>query len=103
MRQVITNVAKNNSPRVFVNERFADLSLQGIYGLQLGLKNLLFVIIAIAMLIIADVICEKKNIEVHELLSDVKTPIRWGIYYIMIVMILLSMNLNMTEFIYSGF
>lgn len=89
--------------RIFVNEKFADLSLQGIYGLQLGLKNLLFVIIAIAMLIIADVICEKKSIEVHELLSDVKTPIRWGIYYIMIVMILLSMNLNMTEFIYSGF
>lgn len=91
------------SKRIFINERFADLSLQGIYGLQLGLKNLPFVIVAIAMLIIADVICEKRKIEVHELLCEVKTPVRWIVYYIMIVMILLSMNLNMTEFIYSGF
>lgn len=89
--------------RIFVNERFADLSLSGIYGLQLGLKNLPFVIIAIIALIIADLTCEKNKIEVHELLNNAKTPVRWGIYYIMIIMILLSMNLNMTEFIYSGF
>ena len=74
-----------------------------IWNVGLGIKNMLFVIIAVAILIISDVLCEKNKCDVSKLLTNVKTPVRWAIYYTLIIMILLSMNLDMTEFIYSGF
>ena len=74
-----------------------------IWNVGLGVKNMLFSIVAVVILIIADVLCEKKNCDVSGLLTKVATPLRWAIYYFMILMILFSMNLNMTEFIYSNF
>lgn len=91
-----------------LNRLFNGFSINGlidgtIWNVGLGVKNMLFVIVAVSILIIADILCEKRNCEVTSLLANVKTPIRWAIYYVLIIMILLSMNLNMTEFIYSGF
>ena len=74
-----------------------------IWNVGLGVRNMLFAIIAIIILIASDVLCEKKNCDVSGLLTNVKAPIRWAIYYALILMILFSMNLDMTEFIYSGF
>lgn len=74
-----------------------------IWNVGLGVKNLLIAVVAIAILIIADVLCERKRCDVSGLLVNTKAPIRWIIYYVMIIMILISMNLNMTEFIYSTF
>lgn len=82
---------------------YANLIDGTIWNVGLGVKNMLIALFAITILIITDVICEKRNCEVHELLTNVKAPFRWAIYYLLILLILFSMNLNMTEFIYSGF
>lgn len=74
-----------------------------IWQLGLGVNNMLFVIASVVILIIADVLCEKNKCDVSGLMIHTKAPVRWIVYYTMIAMILLSMNLNMTEFIYSGF
>ena len=74
-----------------------------IWSVGLGVKNMLIALFAVAILIFADVICEKRNCEIYNILDKVKAPIRWATYYLLILLILFSMNLNMTEFIYSGF
>lgn len=74
-----------------------------IWGVGLGVKNMLIALFAVAILVLADVICEKKNCEIYDILTKVKAPVRWATYYLLILLILFSMNLNMTEFIYSGF
>ena len=89
--------------RMFSSLNYVNLFDGTIWNVGLGINNMLFSIVAIAILVLSDIICERKKCTVTGLLTNVKAPIRWAIYYILIVMILLSMNLNMTEFIYSGF
>lgn len=89
--------------KLFTTVNIRNLFDGTIWQVGLGINNMLFVLLAVAILVISDVMCEKKNCDVSGLLTNVKTPIRWAVYYTIIIMILLSMNLNMTEFIYSGF
>ena len=88
---------------LFSRFNYVNLFDGTIWNVGLGINNMLFVAVAVIILIIADVLCEKKSCDVSGLLTNVKTPIRWAIYYVLVLMILFSMNLNMTEFIYSGF
>lgn len=89
--------------RITSSFNFINLFDGTVFSVGLGVNNLLFATVAILILIIADVLCEKNKCDVSGLMVNVKAPIRWLVYYVMFVMILLSMNLNMTEFIYSGF
>ena len=74
-----------------------------VFTLGLGVKNLVFVIAALILLIVADISCEKKGCDVSGLLANVKLPVRWALYYLVIIMILFSCNLSMQEFLYSKF
>lgn len=89
--------------RIFSSFSYVNLIDGTIFGVGLGVNNMLFAIAAIVILIIADVLCEKNKCDVSGLLTHTNVVLRTGIYYIMIIMILLSLNLNMTEFIYSKF
>lgn len=89
--------------RLFTTLSFSSLFDGTIWKVGLGVNNMLFAIVAIIVLIISDIMCEKKNCDVSKLMENVKAPVRWAVYYCMIVMIILSLNLNMTEFIYSTF
>ena len=85
-----------------------DFNLRNLFDgtfwqVGLGVNNMIFALFAIIILVISDIICEKKSCDVSGILTGVKAPVRWAVYYTMIIMIILSMNLNMTEFIYSGF
>ncbi|MDO4187397.1 MAG: MBOAT family O-acyltransferase [Lachnospiraceae bacterium] len=89
--------------RIFSTFSYVNLFDGTIWNVGLGINNMLFSMAAIIILIVADVLCERKACQVSDIMKNVRTPIRWAVYYLLIIMILLSMNLNMTEFIYSGF
>lgn len=74
-----------------------------ISNFGLGTLNLLIVLFAILLLTIADIICENKKCNVTEILVNSKPIIRWSVYYCLILLVLLSFNLDMTEFIYQAF
>ena len=74
-----------------------------VFTLGLGHNNLLFVIVAILMLLLSDLICERKKCDVSMLMANTRPYIRWIVYYIAIIMIILSCNLNTQEFIYQQF
>ncbi len=74
-----------------------------VFSLGLGVRNLVFVIVALMMLITVDVLCEKKGCDITGLLTHVKMPVRWLVYYVLLVMILFSCNLSTQEFLYMQF
>ena len=74
-----------------------------LFTLGLGVKNLVFVLAALVILVAADLGCERKNCDVDGLLNGVKWPVRWAVYYTLIIMILLSCNLSTQEFLYMKF
>ena len=88
---------------MFSRLNYVNLFDGTIWNVGLGVKNMLIAVFAITILFVSDIFCERKKCDVSGLLVNIKPLIRWTVYYIMIIMIVLSMNLNMTEFIYSGF
>lgn len=90
--------------RLFVpGNIYSGLSIDMIFETGLGKKNLVFVILAIAVLIVVDIICEKKNCDISELMANVKWPIRLIVYWVIVTMILFSTNLSTQEFLYMNF
>ncbi|MCR4806294.1 MAG: MBOAT family protein [Lachnospiraceae bacterium] len=89
--------------RTFTGIRPMQLFDGTLTGLGLGTYNLVFVIFAIIVLIVFDLLCEKKDCEIYALMDRTSVYIRWGVYYMLIIMILFSVNLSTQEFIYQGF
>ena len=89
--------------RTFTGIRFVQLFDGTVFSLGLGSMNLAFVIFAIIILAAVDFLCEKKNCEVYELMDRTVVYIRWTVYYLLFIMILLSVNLSTQEFLYQGF
>lgn len=89
--------------RLFRGSYVTALTDGTIFTLGLGVNNLVFVIVALILLFAVDLLCEKKKCEVSDLLRNVKLPIRWAIYYLVIAMILFSCNLSTQEFLYAAF
>lgn len=89
--------------KIFTQFVFADLLNGTVFTLGLGKMNLLFAIMAIMILIAMDIYCECKDCDVIGILANIKTIPRWIIYYALIIMILMSVNISTTEFIYSQF
>lgn len=89
--------------RIFTSFSYVNLFDGTLWNVGLGVNNMIFAIVSIAMLIATDIMCERKKCDVSGLFVNTKPVIRWAVYYIVIIMIILSMNLNMTEFIYSNF
>ncbi|MFT3985747.1 MAG: MBOAT family O-acyltransferase [Lachnospiraceae bacterium] len=74
-----------------------------VFSLGLGTANLLFVFAALLLLFTADILCERKKCDISILLTHAPLLLRWGIYYLLITMILLSCNLSTQEFLYLKF
>lgn len=89
--------------RLVSDFRLSNLFDGTFWNVGLGVNNMIFALFAIVILVTADVMCEIKKCDVSCILTNVKAPVRWAVYYTLIIMIVLSLNLNMTEFIYSGF
>lgn len=88
---------------IFTDFQIADLFNGQIFKLGLGTLNLLFVMAAIFILIVCDVVCEISGRKVYQLLDNVKAPVRYAIYELLFIMILFSCTLSTQEFLYQGF
>jgi len=88
---------------IFTNFKAYDLINGRVFSLGLGIFNLLFVVFAIGILILCDLICESKKIGPSSILDNVRTPIRYLIYEMLFIMILFSCTLSTQEFLYQGF
>ena len=71
-------------------------------GLGLGTLNLLIAVFMVLVLLLTDIIREKKG-DVFELVTGSKWYIRWGVYYFLTVSVLLSANIGAAKFIYYAF
>ncbi len=89
--------------RTFRGIRPGQLFDGTVFDLGLGSANLMFVIFAIIILIVVDLLCEKKGCEVYQLMDRTKVYIRWTVYYLLFIMVLFSVNLSTQEFLYQGF
>ncbi|MBR5767026.1 MAG: MBOAT family protein [Lachnospiraceae bacterium] len=89
--------------RTFSGIRLSWLFDGSLAGLGLGTMNLLFVLLAILILILVDIMCEKKGCEVYSLMDRTPAFARWCVYYLLFIMILLSCNLSTQEFLYQKF
>ncbi|MCR5107474.1 MAG: MBOAT family protein [Lachnospiraceae bacterium] len=74
-----------------------------VFSLGLGVDNLVFVIGAVVILIIVELACEKKQCDISGLFENVRFPLRWSFYYLLIIMIIFSLNLSSKEFLYQSF
>ena len=71
------------------------------FDLGLGVFHLLFVTAGLVMMIIYSLINEKKD--AAAVLLSQKTAVRWGIYYLVVIMILGSTSIGAQQFIYFAF
>lgn len=89
--------------KIFTQFNGADMLNGTLFTLGLGKMNLAFAVFALVILVAMDIICEVRKCDVPGMVSALSTWIRWAVYYALIIMILLSVNLSTTEFIYSKF
>lgn len=85
---------------------FTRVSLRAIAGGELfntglGVYNFVFSIGMVVFVFIIDGFCDRYECEFSELMKRVPTIFRWMLYYGIIILILLSANLDGREFIYS--
>ena len=71
------------------------------FSLGLGVYNMLFLCAALILLFVGDLIKEKTGS--YDVLFRQKFYIRWTVYFILVVMILMSAHLGAGEFIYFKF
>ncbi|MCR4740664.1 MAG: MBOAT family protein [Lachnospiraceae bacterium] len=88
---------------IFTNNGFNGSFGGSLFELGLGTRNLVFVIAAVLILILTDVMCEKRKCTISGLFERTGALYRWGYYYLLIIMILFSLNLSTTEFLYQQF
>lgn len=93
---------------IIINRLFTSFSISNIFDgtifrLGLGHANLLFAIVAVIVMIVADTLCENNKCDVTGLLIRTPHIVRWIVYYALIIMIIFSMNLSTQEFIYQAF
>ena len=97
------NEAVDQICRTFSGIRISQLFDGTLTNLGLGTMNLIFVSAAVLILILVDIMCERKNADVYSLMDRTPAWIRWCAYYLLITMILFSCNLSTQEFLYQGF
>ncbi|NBH83693.1 MBOAT family protein [bacterium C-53] len=96
-----------------VRKIFTEFGIKSIFTtspfeLGLGVKNLLFLAFSTVILLIGDTFKEKYGTcggpdSAIGRLTASKWYIRWGFYYLLVLLILLSANLGSAEFIYFSF
>ena len=91
--KVITGITTRFSAGAFVNGE--------IFTVGLGVYNMIFSVMMVVVVLIIDGFCDKYECEFSGLMKRVPTLYRWILYYSMIILILISSNLDGREFIYS--
>ena len=89
--------------RTFSGFRLSQLYDGTVTTLGLGTMNLLFLAAALVIMAVVDIMCERKECGIYSLMDRTPAAIRWGVYYLLFIMILLSCNLSTQEFLYQGF
>lgn len=87
--------------KIFTEFGINSILTTSIFDLGLGVFNMLFLIVAMIVLFVIDVLKEKGYI--YSDLFKMPLLIRWGVYFLLSIMILLSAHLGAAEFIYFQF
>ncbi len=87
--------------RMFTGFSLTPLFDGTLYTLGLGVANFYILLFSLVILLIVDLVQEKKDAFAY--LAAKPFIIRWGFYYLMIGMVLLSCNLSTQEFLYMNF
>ncbi len=88
--------------KVFTQFDFASILTTSPFELGLGVFNLLYLLAGIAVLIIYDIINERTK-DAAGYIAAKSWPVRWGIYYLFVIMILGSASIGAQQFIYFQF
>ncbi len=95
------------SALVIFNKAVTDTGIAQILdtppsGLGLGVFNLLFLLVSAVLLIIYDAVNEKTG-DAPKAIADSPRILRWGIYYLIVVMLIMSASIGAKKFIYFEF
>ena len=72
------------------------------FSLGLGTFNMMYLLTGLAVLIVYDIINERTG-DAASFIAGRKTPLRWGIYYLFVIMIIGSASIGAQQFIYFQF
>lgn len=72
-----------------------------IFGVGLGVFNLLLTVVMIVFVLIIDGYCNVYDCDFAGLLTRIPTIVRWAMYIMIVMLIMFSANLTGKEFIYS--
>ena len=72
------------------------------FSLGLGTFNMMYLLAGLAVLIVYDIINERTE-DAASFIAGRKTTLRWGIYYLFVIMILGSASIGAQQFIYFQF
>ncbi len=75
--------------------------LTELFLLGLGRFNLALTLVMALFVLIADNASYKKGCDTPSLIKNIPAPVRWAVYYALLIAILFSANLTGKEFIYS--
>lgn len=87
--------------KILLNFDVSTIITTSPFSLGLGVYNMLFLCVALVVLFVVDLLKER-GFGYEALLAN-KVYIRWGLYFLLSVMILLSAHLGAGEFIYFKF
>ena len=76
-------------------------ALYELTGLGLGSFNLALALVMVQFVLVADSYAYRRSCDTPSLIRTIPTPVRWAIYYALLIAILFSANLTGKEFIYS--
>lgn len=87
---------------IFTKFGLNDFANTNVFQLGLGVYNFVVLIFALGMLLVVDIIRETRE-RPEKAVVELARPVRWGVYYLVVVMILLSTNIGAQSFIYFKF
>ena len=97
MGQAVTIIGK-----VFTEFKPESILTTSPFSLGLGVVQFFFLIVGIIVLLIYDIVNERTG-DTAARIAACRTPVRWAIYYLFVVMILGSTSIGAQQFIYFQF
>ncbi len=97
MGQAVTIIGK-----VFTEFKPESILTTSPFSLGLGVVQFFFLIAGIIVLLIYDIVNERTG-DTAACIAACRTPVRWGIYYLFVLMILGSTSIGAQQFIYFQF
>ena len=88
--------------KVLTDTGISQILATPLSGLGLGVYNLVFLAFAMVLLLIYDLVNEKTG-DAIKAIEGQRTLIRWGIYYLIVIMLIMSASIGAKKFIYFEF